>query len=197
MEQIQPRGPAILFCFKLPYPFIHRGTYASVLNLVPHSSFISVLTRTLERYQLDQPLFIRIRIACCNPYSRLDLGDDIFAEHPINTCPTPHICDKYLLPIILHLSSIDISHIDINWVGFGAAWSSRVVAASIRRIGLSPAFFGDHATSIWRMTTSSGHTYQTFLYGMFAVHYKSSWGLGLRSGKTTTYPLWSQAGGIP
>ena len=59
---------------------------------------------------------------CYNPSLRLDLADDVFVEYTINTCFTPHLCDKTILPIRISPSNINLAHLDINWVGFDSAY---------------------------------------------------------------------------
>ena len=83
---------------------------------------IGVVPRTVERYPVDQPLFLRLIITCCNPSSSIDLVDDVFVTYYINNCCTPHLCDKYLLPIIPSPSNINLAHVDINWAVFDAAY---------------------------------------------------------------------------
>ena len=47
MEQYHTSGPVIFVFFKLPYPILHRGPNVAVLDLVPYSAFIGVLTGTV------------------------------------------------------------------------------------------------------------------------------------------------------
>ena len=92
MDQCQTRGPDIFVLFKIPYTVVRCYTDAAVLNIVPHSTVIGAVPGTVESYQVDQPLFVRLVIACCNQSSRIDLTDDVFETYPINTYCTPHLC---------------------------------------------------------------------------------------------------------
>ena len=57
LEQNQPHEPAVFICF------VRCGTNAAVLNLVPHSVVIDVVTVIVERYQVYQHLFICLGIS--------------------------------------------------------------------------------------------------------------------------------------
>ena len=115
--------------YALPYLFasnylIHSYAVAntSVLDFVPHRAVICVVPGTMEWYQVDHPLLICIGVARCYPSLRLDLADDVSEAYFINPCCTPNLCDKPLLTIIPLLSNINISHLDLDWVRFGAAY---------------------------------------------------------------------------
>ena len=138
LYQLQTRGPAIFVCFKLPYPFICCGTDAEVLNLVQHSAVIGIVPSTVERYRVYQPLFIRLGITWCNPYLRLDLADDVFVAYSINTCCTPHIWDKPIITIIPSPSKINCVHLDLIWVGLGAAYLNLQLSHAQDELWLCP-----------------------------------------------------------
>ena len=108
------------------------------MNLMPYSAVIGAVPGTMEQYQLYQPILIHIGIVCCNPLSRLDSVDYLFVEYPINTCCTPHIFDKPLFPIIPSTSIIDISHLDLKWVGSGKAYLNLQFLHAQHKLWLRP-----------------------------------------------------------
>ena len=138
MDERQPHFPAIFVCLELPYPVVCYIPNAAVLYFVLHNAVIRVIPENMERYRVDQPLFICLGVACCYPSSRLDLAVDVFPAYPINPCCTPHFCDKPLLPTIQYPSNINLSHLDLNWVSFGAAYLNLYFLHTQHELSLFP-----------------------------------------------------------
>ena len=121
LDQLQPHWPAIFVCLKLPYSVVCCSPNVAVMDFVPHSAVIRVVLGTMDRYQVDQPIFIRLVIACFYLSLSLDLADDVSMAYLIKPCCTNHICDKPLL----YNYPIPIQHqYCLPWSQLGQLWRS-------------------------------------------------------------------------